>query len=127
MTDMTVSSIKRAPNWQLLAEFAVKSLSGGEHGLTDRVMETVQSLGLKPTQLERIHEIMTQALNRAKRSAQLAVHLCPVLIRIWSTETVIDGFGWGFFIVEKQRVEPQPTTEGAAYVVELYLYQEHHS
>jgi hypothetical protein len=127
MTDMIASNIERAPDWQLLAEFAVKSLSGSKQILTDRVAETVQCLSLKPAQLERIHEIMTQALNRARRSAQLAEHLYPMHIRIWSPETYVDGFGWGFFIVEKQRIEPQLTTGEAAYVVELYLYQEHHS
>jgi hypothetical protein len=127
MTNNITSSTKTIPNWQLMAEFAVKSISGSEQSLTDRVMETARSISLKRTQLERIHEIMTQALNRARSGTQLAEHLCPVLIRIWSTETVVDGFGWGFFIVEKQKVEPQLTTGGAAYVVELYLYQEHQS
>jgi hypothetical protein len=113
MTNNITSSTKTIPNWQLMAEFAVKSISGSEQSLTDRVMETARSI--------------TQALNRARSGTQLAEHLCPVLIRIWSTETVVDGFGWGFFIVEKQKVEPQLTTGGAAYVVELYLYQEHQS
>jgi hypothetical protein len=127
MTDVITSSTKTTPNWQLLAEFALKSISGCEQGLIDRVMETARSLSLKRTQLEQIHEIMVQALNRARKGAQSAEHLCPMLIRIWSTEKIVNGFGWGFFIVEKQRVEPQLTTGGTAYVVELYLYQERHS
>jgi hypothetical protein len=127
MTDVITSSTKTTPNWQLLAEFALKSISGCEQGLIDRVMETARSLSLKRTQLEQIHEIMVQALNRARKGAQSAEHLCPMLIRIWSTEKIVNGFGWGFFIVEKQRVEPQLTAGGTAYVVELYLYQERHS
>lgn len=125
MTNVIVPRTERTPNWQLLAEIEIKSLSGSEQILIDRVAETVGYLNLKPAQLERIYEIMTQALNRARRSAQLLKHLYPLHIWIWSSETFVDGFGWGFFIVERQEIEPRLTTGRAAYVVELFLYQEH--
>jgi len=126
MTDITPSSFRKMPEWELLTEFFVTTLPQSRRSVTTRITEAIQNINIQQAQKERIYELMTQTVNRAKQNEQEGEQFYPVHIRIWSTATIVDRAGWGFFIVEKKRDDFQSETIENAFTVELFLYQERH-
>ena len=126
MADKLASRFERLSGWQLLAEFAEASPPHRDRHLADQVTEAVQGLGLQPAQLEQIHEIFVQAVNRATQRGDAARPNYPVRARIWVLG-ICDGRGWGFFLVDKQSHDPQGVQADTDHLVELFLYQERDS
>jgi hypothetical protein len=123
MTGNTVSGTESERGWQLLAEFAVISLSGSERPVAGRVEAILRDLALPPGQVERIGETVTQAVARANSSALAARRFSQVRIRIRPSAACEEGDGWGFFLVEKKAPDPRLITHETVHVIELFLYQ----
>lgn len=122
MSDTAASNVKRAPGWQLLADFAVADLPAGNRPRLDPVMEAVQGLDLQPVQLETIHQALEQAVARAMGRGEAAA-LDRLRIHIWVLGGCASGRGWGFFLVDKG-ADPQRTHTDTDPFVDLFLYQE---
>ncbi len=92
----------------------------------DQIAEAIGSLHIKASQLERITAAISQAANRVLCSPELSGKFGSLLVVMWSAKEFIEGAGWGFFIIEKQEAVPGPAANEAAYVLEVFLYQERH-
>lgn len=125
MTDIAASNAERAPEWQLLAEFAVTGQPDSKRQLLDQVTDAVQDLNLELAQLERIRQVLVPAVARAIRSEEPGA-MFPLRIRIWVRGNCASGRGLGFFLLEKQGNDPESVAAAANTErhVELLLYQE---
>ena len=88
----------------------------------------------------RIREAVTEGLPKVINRANQDQHNLPVLIRIWVSALYPEDLslsgqetepgdrwgssGWGFFLIQKQEVDPQAPAGELHHVIELFLYQE---
>jgi hypothetical protein len=126
MADNSGKAEEQTPGWRLQAESTAARVSGWQKWLDDQIAWAVRDLHLIPRQRERIHEALAEALLSAWRSGPASGPRPPVLFRIWSSDTDVEGGAWGFFIVERQGFEPSAPVAEVTCVVELFLYQERH-
>lgn len=126
MNDNTTSSIERALDWQLLADFTVTSISGGQSPLVDQLTKALQNLAIQPAQVKAILEALTEMLTRPKRSVQEDEHFPLARIHVWSPVASAERDGWGFFVVEKQTGETRLASAEFGRLLELFLYQVRH-
>jgi hypothetical protein len=122
MTDISASSIKGMPGWQLLAEFTVAGVPGSNRQRLNQVMDALQGVNLQPVQLEGIQRAFVQAVAKASCCEEPAA-IYRLRIRIWVLGACASSHGWGFFVVEKGD-NPQRVRTDTDHLVELFLYQE---
>jgi len=139
MSQYDASHTERGPTWQLLLELFPPAGVADDHQPVEQVTNALRTLGLRPSEVERIGQAFTEALRQAPQREDS--DRLPLSVRIWMTglPAAVDPtesgpedqdvrrrnpFGWGFFLLEKREDEPG-TTEGKAHrVIELYLYRE---
>jgi len=125
--------------WQLLLQLAPADGAGGESEYAERVTAALRTVGLQPSEVERIGQAFTEALRQAPQRED--GDRLPLSVRIWikGLPAAVDPSesgpedqdvrrrnrgGWGFFLLERREDEPG-TTEGKAHrIIELYLYRE---
>lgn len=127
MADITASNIEEAPDWRLLTEFVITRDASSEGSLESQIKESMRDLSLQPEQLERICEVINNALYRASHGEQQADNRLAIRMRIWSSGANAGGGGWGFFLVEKPGRAAGRSLPEATYFVDLFLYRERRS
>jgi hypothetical protein len=127
MADITASNIEDTPDWRLLTEFLVTRYASSEGSLRSQIKESMRDLNLQPEQLERICEVIINALYRASRGKQQADNFLAILMRIWLSGANSGEGGWGFFLVEKPGHAAGHSSLESMYVVDLFLYRERSS
>jgi hypothetical protein len=114
---------EQAPDWQLVAEFALSDRASNQQALAGQVIEAGQRLRIQPEQLERIRTIMARALMRATENGRASEHPPTVHFRIWSSLPFRADCGWGFFLVDKHSSTPAPVKGEDGHLLELFLYR----
>ena len=125
MAANNIARAEAAPEWHLLAEFAIKNPSRSKQSLRNQIVEAIKVLNIAPALAERIYEATMQEINGLERSAKSGDLLLDVRIRILSPAVKADGGGWGFFLVVKSGSESHHNTVEATYLMDMFLYQEH--
>jgi hypothetical protein len=144
VTEKNGLRITQDSGWQLLAEHSLSSEPGSEGELTAGLLQTLQELGLRPAQAERIGKTVVETVQKALQRQNQERYGLPILLRIWVSAVYAQGGsqlgskaahdgrrqgnGWGFYSIERQRLRPQSSQEGPDQdpdrMIELFLYQE---
>jgi hypothetical protein len=134
VTSANDSYIEQEPAWQLLTEFSASVELDSKDQFAEQVAGAVRELGLQSIQIERIHQAVLGALRKAAKRESQDLRGSPPLIRIWisyahtgarsRSNVVVERRGWGFFMIEKQELDPRASGAAAQSVIELCLYQE---
>lgn len=139
MSKQGASHSRSGSMWQLLLQLAPADGVGGESEYAEEVTAALRTVGLQPSEVERIGQAFTEALQQAPQPED--GDRFPLSVRIWikglpaavdpnesgPEDHVVRRWnrgGWGFFLLERREDEPG-TTEGKAHrIIELYLYRE---
>ncbi|MCB0174445.1 MAG: hypothetical protein KDJ52_22285 [Anaerolineae bacterium] len=138
--------------WQALIEFTLPRESNSAYVAADRVVEAMQRLNWPAALLEQLKFTLAGATGYVMARADYYGSETPLIIRVLipKDDLVIReadqpgtepnqgqasdrqtqqagpslARGWGYFLVQKQEDDPQPSTGSAHHTIELFLYRE---
>lgn len=125
-----------APLWFLLAEYLLND------GIAEEDMEAelpgespvlaLRLLGLSPETFNKIRTTIACAARKASGEKNTGHKNLPVSVSLFCESKIIHSAsldkecingGWGFYVIDRSRNDPDPFLEGQR-VLELYLYRE---
>jgi anti-sigma regulatory factor (Ser/Thr protein kinase) len=142
----------RDGTWRVMAELSVPSEPGNERRVMERVVETVNDLGLSERRLERLKTAVAEATMNAMEHGNEYRPEVPVTIRVLSSgadlsvhitdrggspvpdlgaevpdlEAKLEGLqtprGWGLFLIKNMVDEMNITSDESHHTVELVMH-----
>ncbi len=124
-----------ARGWRLVGEYAHSAGCGGYQAALAPLMGLVQTVGMLPSDLERIKLAASQALAQAEHTAAHQPARSPLVVWVFvsaSTESALAPRSWGCFVLERGSAERGDSGVDAdriddrlvPHVIELYIYAE---
>jgi hypothetical protein len=125
------------PEWSLIAEYSLSDgiayEDTGAELWSGSLIKTMRVLGLSPETLNKIRGTIAWAARKAIRENIACNPNSPASFRLFCERKIMNSAshakdhvngGWGFYVIERDRDDPNPSYQEGQRVVELYLYRE---
>jgi len=125
------------PLWYLIAEYSLSDRILNEYMGAEltvgSLIQAIQVLCLSPETLNKIGGIIAWVARKVISDKNVGCSNLPASIHLFCERNIMNrtshgedpvNGGWGFYVIERGRDGPNPSSQERQRVVELYLYRE---